>query len=193
MPRSSNPALSPASTFVQQFVEHLHRCHHDLADVVAQPTISLLCPAAMSALDASRHHCATTLYRKHIFYRHQERLVYLTFRLRYVFVHHPHQLVESVRTLRRWCRCSRTPALAVRCREQSVSRLQGIVAVQQLTQFQLDQFNSSSSSIMSTLFRNTTIDGTSTCRASSTCSRVCGMARPVLIQPGSLRPSAQHR
>ncbi len=35
--------------------------------------------------------------------------------------------------------------------------------------------SSSGSSIMSTLFRNTTIDGTSTCRASSTCSFVCGI------------------
>ena len=35
--------------------------------------------------------------------------------------------------------------------------------------------NNSSSSIMSTLFRNTTIAGTSTCRASNTCSRVCGI------------------
>src|SRR3990170_1280 len=36
--------------------------------------------------------------------------------------------------------------------------------------------NNSGSSIMSTLFRYTTIAGTSTCRASSTCSRVCGIA-----------------
>ena len=35
--------------------------------------------------------------------------------------------------------------------------------------------SSSGSSIMSILFRYTTIDGTSTCRASSTCSCVCGI------------------
>ncbi len=35
--------------------------------------------------------------------------------------------------------------------------------------------NSSGSSIMSTLFRYTTTDGTSTCLANNTCSRVCGI------------------
>ena len=35
--------------------------------------------------------------------------------------------------------------------------------------------SSSGSSTMSTLFRNTTMCGTFTCRANSTCSRVCGI------------------
>ena len=38
---------------------------------------------------------------------------------------------------------------------------------------------SSASSTASTLFRNTTIYGTPTCRASSTCSRVCGIGPSV--------------
>ncbi len=36
--------------------------------------------------------------------------------------------------------------------------------------------NNSGSSILSTLFKYTTIDGTSTCRANKMCSRVCGIA-----------------
>ena len=50
--------------------------------------------------------------------------------------------------------------------------------------------SSSGSSTMSTLFRNTTMYGTPTWRASRMCSRVCGIGPSAASPPASPRPSA---
>jgi hypothetical protein len=50
-----------------------------------------------------------------------------------------------------------------------------LVLGKQLADLQLDQVQQLGSSTRSTLFRNTTIAGTPTWRASRMCSRVCGI------------------
>ena len=84
---------------------------------------------------------------------------------------------SRMRILRRirvgdWC-CP-TPALALP-RTIGVVSPGKPVARQQFPQFQLHQFQQFRIVHLSTLFRYTTMLGTSTWRASSTCSRVCGI------------------
>ena len=124
-------------------------------------------------LDAARHHRAATRDREHVLDRHQERLVQRPLRLR--------NRARPARPSARRCTCSprrpsgpRPPSTPnpsrSECRRPGTRTLESSSRTSSST-----SSSSSSSSTWSTLFMNTTMCGTFTWRASSTCSRVCGI------------------
>ena len=94
MPRSSKSGVVARHAFVQLLLEHFDAGHHRLARVAEADDFHFLAHLHLAALDSSRHHRAASLNRENIFDRHQERLVQFARRLRNVFVHRRHQLVD---------------------------------------------------------------------------------------------------
>ena len=177
IPRSSNPAVVARHALVQRLVEHLHSRHHRGHALLPQPDYLHRFPYFHPpAVDPPGHYRPAPLDREHILHRHHERFVHISHRLRYVFVHHPQQLFDAV-VFRR----IRILARALQGLPSALPRTIGVVSPGNLYSVNSSRSssstnsNSSGSSIMSTLFKYTTIAGTSTCRASSTCSRVCGI------------------
>jgi len=110
-------------------------CHNRLARLAEADDFHFLANFHFAALDSSRHHRAAALNRKNIFNRHQKRLVQFARRLRNVFVHRRHQLVDLLFALlfaiqRAQCRYPHHRNIVAR----------KLVALQQLAHFQFDQF-----------------------------------------------------
>src|SRR5262249_58641386 len=74
-------------TFVQLLLEHLDARYHRLARLAEAHNLDFLAYLDLPALDPARDHRATSPDREDIFDRHQEGLVHVTLRQRYVLVH----------------------------------------------------------------------------------------------------------
>src|ERR1017187_2363100 len=81
-------------TFVQLLLEHLHARHHRLAGLAEAHDLDIFAYFHLAALDAARDNSPAALDREDVFDRHQERLVDVARRQRYVLVHCVHQLVD---------------------------------------------------------------------------------------------------
>src|SRR5271157_683359 len=79
---------------VQLLLEHLHARHHRLAGLAEAHNLHFLAHLYLATLDTPRHHRAPPFDRKDILDRHQERLVHVARRQRYVLVHRLHQLFD---------------------------------------------------------------------------------------------------
>ena len=174
MPRSRRPALSPARPSSSCFL-NISTPVTTVLRVSRKPTIShVLAHLHLAALDTARNHRAAARDREDVFDRHQERQVDRARRQRNVRVHRLHQLVDLRFPLRLAVQRAQRRAADDR---HVVARV--VVLRQQLADFHLHQLDQLRSSTASHLFRNTTMYGTPTWRASSTCSLVCGIGPSV--------------
>ena len=127
-----------------------------------------------AALDAARGHRAAALDREHVLDRHQERLVDVAHRLRDLAVERVEQLADRLLPLRVAVAAPGSAATADDLRVVAVE----LVLVEELADFHLDEVEHLRVfDRVALVQRTTTMWWRPTWRASSTCSRVCGMTQ----------------
>jgi hypothetical protein len=83
--------LSPCLTLIEQLAEHFNAGDHCLGRRLDPDDLDFLADLNDAALDSARADGAAAGNREHVFYRHQERLVFRPLRLRNVLIHRLHQ------------------------------------------------------------------------------------------------------
>ncbi|OPY60321.1 MAG: hypothetical protein A4E62_03199 [Syntrophorhabdus sp. PtaU1.Bin002] len=84
------------NALVQNLLEHFHARHHGLFLQAQTDDLNLVVDLHASAFHAAGTHGAATLNRKHIFNRHQERLVHIALRRREIRIHRVHQVHDAL-------------------------------------------------------------------------------------------------
>ena len=159
---------------VEELAEHLDAGAGGLLRRPDADDLDLVTGVDDALLDLAGHDRAPTGDREHVLDRHQERLVEVTRRLGHEAVDRLHQLEDPGRRVR----------VALERLERRDPDDRGVVAgelvlVEQLADLELDELEELLVVDLSTLLSATTIDGTPTWRASSTCSRVWGIGPSV--------------
>src|SRR6059036_2481647 len=177
------PHVVPRLPLLQQLSEHLHPRHHRLLVRPKPHHLHFLLHLHLPPLDPPRRHRPPARDREHVLHRHQERLLHLPLRHRNVLVQRRQQLLHLP-----------DPRLVPGDRLQGrppdyrdvVPRYSYLLRSSRTSSS--TRSNSSASSTRSHLFKNTTIAGTFTCRASKMCSRVCGIG-PSTAETTKIAPS----
>src|SRR5581483_5988841 len=179
------PHIIPRHPLIQHLTEHLHPRHRRLHRRPYPHNLHLLPHFDFAPLNAPRRPPPPPRNREHVLDRHQKRPVDIPLGLRNETIHRAHQLHDR-----------RLPQLPV-SPSSAFKALPRIIGVSSPGNSYLDKSSrisnstrssSSASSTISTLFINTTIAGTPTCRASRICSRFCGIG-PSLAATTSIAPS----
>src|SRR6266550_3367729 len=169
-PAQQQADVVPRLPLIQQLAEHLHSRHHHLLVRPKPHHLHFLVHLHLSPLDPARRHRAPARDREHVLHRHQERLLDLPLRDRNVLVQRRHSSSTFP-----------THALSPAIAFKADPRITGMSSpgysylLRSSRTSSSTRSSSSASSTRSHLFRNTTIAGTFTCRASKMCSRVCGI------------------
>ena len=79
---------------VEKLLEHLNAGYNRIPCVLDTDDLDRFVDVDLSTLDSARCHCSTTLDRKDVFHRHQERFVSLAGRCRDEIIYRLHQLVD---------------------------------------------------------------------------------------------------
>src|SRR5512143_1624490 len=87
-----NSHIVACLALIKELAEHLDPRHDRLLRGFDPHDLNLVAYLHDAALDPSRHHRAATGYRKHVFDRHQVRLVDVALGLRYIAVDGRHEL-----------------------------------------------------------------------------------------------------
>src|SRR3990172_2261835 len=86
------PYVVTRLTLIQYLPEHLYSRNHCLLRSLYTNYLYLLSYPDYTPLNPARHYRTPAGYAEYILYRHHKRLVYVTLRHRYIFIHCLHQL-----------------------------------------------------------------------------------------------------
>src|SRR5262245_34701284 len=99
-PPQQQPDVVPRDRLVHRLAEHLDTGHHRVPRLPQSHHLHLVPDLHLPPLHPSRPHRPASRDREHVLHRHQQRLVHLARRRRYVLVHRLHQRQDRLVRLR---------------------------------------------------------------------------------------------